>query len=115
MKVWEKRLSKATLVAAADERGSFVSRRDAFTTTSGLMSETVETLWGIQVQGRVASLYKRIRHQRGPMAGAAYAKGDADGPVRQMIRMHIGLLGLPTTLTGSEGTKRRGPGPRRVQ
>ena len=34
------------------------------------------------------------------------AKGEADGSVRQMMRMHIGLLGLPMTLTGSEGTKK---------
>ena len=30
-KVWEKPLSKANLVADDDERGSFVSGRDAFT------------------------------------------------------------------------------------
>ena len=41
-KIWEKLLSKATLVADDDERGSFVSRRDAFTKKPGLMSETVE-------------------------------------------------------------------------
>ena len=43
------------------------------------------------------------------MAGAAYAKGEADGSVRQMMRMHIGLLGLPMTLNGSECTKREWP------
>ena len=100
-KVREKLLSKATLVAADDERGTFVSRRDAFTKKSGLMSETMETPWGIQVQGTAASLYKRIRDWRGTMAGAAYAEGEADGSVRQMMRMHIGLLGLPMTLNGA--------------
>ena len=40
------------------------------------------------------------------MAGAAYAKGEADGSARQMMRMHIGLLGLPMALNGSEGTKK---------
>ena len=54
--MWEKLLSKATLVANDDERGPFVSQRDAFTKKSGLMSETVETPWDIQVQGRAASL-----------------------------------------------------------
>ena len=82
-KVWEKLLSKATLVAADDERGSFVSQRDAFTKKSGLMSETVEIPWDIQVQGRTAGLYKRIRDQRGTMAGAACAKGEADGSVSE--------------------------------
>ena len=96
-KVWEKLLSKATLVADDDERGSFVSRRDAFTKKPGLMSETVEIPWDIQVQGRAASLYKRIRGQRVTMAGAAYAKGEADGSVRQMkvprrvVAIEIGL------------------------
>ena len=78
------------------------SRRGTF------MSETVEIPWDIQLQCREASLYKRIRDQRGTMAGAAYAKGEADGAVRQMMRMHIGLLALPVTLTGSEGTKKEG-------
>ena len=51
-----------------------MSRRDAFTEKPGIMSETVEAPWDIQVQGRAASLglYERIRDQRGTMAGAAY-------------------------------------------
>ena len=43
--LWEKLLSKATLVAADDERGSFLSRRDSFTRKTGLMSETNEVPW----------------------------------------------------------------------
>ena len=107
-KVWEKLLSKAALVAYDDARGSFVSQRDTYTKKAGLMSETVDTPWDIQVQGRAASLYKRIRDQRGTMAGAAYAKGEADGSVRQMMRLHVGLLGprILMTLNGGEGTKR---------
>ena len=49
--LWDKLLSKATLVAAADERGSYMTRRDAFTRKSGLMSETTEVPWDIQIQG----------------------------------------------------------------
>ena len=87
------------MVADDDERGPFVSRRNAFTKKPGLMSETVEIPWpwDIQVQGRAASLYKRIRGQRVTMAGAAYAKGEADGSVRQMkvprrvVAIEIGL------------------------
>ena len=105
-KVWEKLLSKATL---DDERGSFVSRRDAFTKKAGLMSEMVVTPWDIQVQGRVASLCKRIRDQCDTMARVAHSKGEADGSVRQMMRMHIGLLGLQMTLNGSEGMTREWP------
>ena len=96
-KAWEKLLRKATLVAADDERGSFVSPRDAFTKKSGLMYETVETPWDIQVQGRASSLYKGIRDQRGMMAGAAYAKGGADGSVATLTHSRARSLRLLIT------------------
>ena len=37
--LWDKLLSKATLIAADDERGAYMTRRDAFTRKSGLMSD----------------------------------------------------------------------------
>ena len=48
--LWDKLLSKATLVADDDERGAYMTRRDAFTRKSGLMSETAEVPWDIQIQ-----------------------------------------------------------------
>ena len=39
--LWEKLLSKATLVADDDERGAYMTRRDAFTRKSGLMCQKV--------------------------------------------------------------------------
>ena len=48
--LWDRLLSKATLVADDDERGAYMTRRDAFTRKSGLMSEKAEVPWDIQIQ-----------------------------------------------------------------
>ena len=90
--LWEKLLSKATLVADDDERGSFLSRRDSFTRKSGLMSETTEPPWGIQVQGRAAGLWRRIRTQRNTLAGKSSTKPLLGGTARQALGRHMGVL-----------------------
>ena len=82
-KVWAKLLSKATLVADDDERGLFLSRRDSFTRKTGLMSETTEVPWDIQVQGRAAGLWRRIRTQRNTLAGKSFTKPLLAGTARQ--------------------------------
>ena len=98
--LWEKPLSKATLVADADERGSFLSRRDSFTrkTVTGLndMSETTEVPapWDIQVQGRAAGLLRRIRTQRNTSAGKSFTKPPLAGTSRQALGRHMDVLGL---------------------
>ena len=62
--LWDKLLSKATLVADDDERGAYTTRRDAFTRKSGLMPETAEVPWDLQIQGRASGLWRRIKSQR---------------------------------------------------
>ena len=92
--LWEKLLSKATLVADDDERCSFLSRRDSFTRKTGLMSETTEVPWDIQVQVRAAGLWRRIRTQRNTLAGKSFTKPLLAGTARQALRRHMDLLGV---------------------
>ena len=92
--LWENLLSKATLVAADDERGSFLSRRDSFTRKIGLMSETAEAPWDIQVQGRAAGLWRRIRTQRDTLAGKSFTKPLLAGTARQALGRHMDVLAM---------------------
>ena len=92
--LWEKLLSKATLVADDDERGSFLSRRDSFTRKTGLMSETNEVPWDIQVQGRAAGLWRRIRTQGNTLAGKSFAKPVLAGTAREALGRHMAGLGV---------------------
>ena len=93
--LWDKLLSKATLVADDDERGAYMTRRDAFTRKSGLMSETAEVPWDIQIQGRASGLWRRIRSQRNTLAGKAFTKPVVQGTTRQAIGHHMATLGMP--------------------
>ena len=99
--LWEKLLGKATIVADDDKRGSFVSRRDAFTRKSGLMSETREIPWDIRVQGRAAGRWRRIRTHGGTLAGRAFTKPVAQGTARQAPalghHMYMTALGMMQT------------------
>ena len=98
--LWDKLLSKATLVAAADERGAYITRRDAFTRRSGLMSETAEVPWDIWIQGRAPGLWRRIKSQRSTLAGKAFTKPVAKGTTRHEIGHHTAALGMPQRLSG---------------
>ena len=52
-------------MGGAEKRSSFSSRRDAFTRKRGLMSETSEVPWDIQLKGKAGSLLKRL-YDQGP-------------------------------------------------
>ena len=101
--LWEKLLSKATLVADDDERGAYMTRRDAFTRKSGLMSETAEVPWDIQVQGRASGLWRRIKSQRNTLAGKAFTKPVVQGTTRQALGHHMDALGMPKVGGYSKG------------
>ena len=93
--LWDKLLSKATLVADDDERGAYMTRWDAFTRKAGLMSETAEVPWEIQIQGRASDLWRWIRSQRNTLAGKAFTKPVVKGTTRQAIGHHMAALGIP--------------------
>ena len=97
MQLWDKLLSKATLVADDDERGAYMTRRDAFTRKSGLMSETAEVPWDLQIQGRTSGLWRRIKSQRNinTLAGKAITKPIVKCTTRQAIGHHMAALGMP--------------------
>ena len=90
--LWQKLLSKAALIADDDERGLFLSRRDSFTRKTGLMSETTEVPWDIQVQGRAAGLWRRFRTQRNTIAGESFTKPLLEGTARQALGRHMESL-----------------------
>ena len=75
-----------------------MTRRDAFTTCrkSGLMSETSEVPWDIQIQGRASGLWRRITSQRNTLAGKAFTKPVVKGTTRQAICHHniVPALGM---------------------
>ena len=72
-----------------------MTRRDAFTRKSGLMSETAEVPWDIQIQGRASGLWRRIKSQRNTLAGKAFTKPVVKGTTRQAIGHHMAALGMP--------------------
>ena len=82
--LWDKLLSKATLVADDDEWGAYTTRQDAFTRKSGLMSETAEVPWDIQIHGRASGLWRRIKSQRNTLAGKAFTKPVVKGATWQL-------------------------------
>ena len=97
--LWDKLRSKAALVAADDDQGAYMTRQDAFTRKSGLMSETAEVLWDIQIQaqGRASGLRRQIKSQHTTQAGKAFAKPMVTGTTRQAIGHHnYGSLGDAT-------------------
>ena len=63
-------LSQAALVGGAEKRSPFSSRRDAFARKRGLMPETAEVPWDLQLKGKAGGLLKRL-YDQGPstMAG----------------------------------------------
>ena len=82
-------------MADDDERGAYMTRRDAFTRKSGLMSETAEVPWDLQIQGRASGLWRRIKSQRNTLAGKAFTKPVVKGTTRQAIGHHMAALGMP--------------------
>ena len=100
--LWDKLLSKAALVADDDERGAYMTRRDAFTRGPGLMPEAAEVPWDIQIQGRASGLWRRIRSQRNTYTGSTMAGKDFTKPVvkgitRQAIGHHMAALSRDAT------------------
>ena len=59
--VWEGLLSKATLVGHYEGQNTFSSRKDAFIRKGGLMSETSEVPWDVQMKCRSSGLHKRLQ------------------------------------------------------
>ena len=58
------------------------------------MSETTDVPWDIQVQGRAAGLWRRIRTQRNTLAGKSFTKPILAGTARQAIGRHMDVLGV---------------------
>ena len=56
------------------------------------MSETTEVPWDIQVQGRAAGLWRRIRTQRNTLAGKSFTKPLLAGTARQALGRHMDVL-----------------------
>ena len=69
-----------------------MTRRDAFTRKSGLMSETAEVPWDIQIHGRASGLWRRIKSQRITLAGKAFTKPVVQGTTRQAIGHHMAAV-----------------------
>ena len=58
------------------------------------MSETTEVPWDIQVQGRAAGLWRRIRTQRSTLAGKSFTKPLLAGTAHQALGRHMDVLGV---------------------
>ena len=84
-----------------------MTRRDAFTRKSGLMSEAAEVPWGIQVQGRAYGLWRRSKSQRNTLAGKAFTKPVVRGTTRQALGHHMAALGMPQVGGYSKGEWRQ--------
>ena len=106
--VWEGLLSQATLVGGAEKRSTFNSRRDAFARKRGLMSETAEVPWDIQLKGEAGSLLKRL-YDQGPstMAGRMMPAHPPPTSVAGSMLQHAQDIGLnPRTPVGPWAWKR---------
>ena len=64
------------------------------TRKSGLMSKTTEVPWDIQVQGRAAGLWRRIRTPRTTLAGKSFTKPLLVGTARQALGRHMDVMGV---------------------
>ena len=106
--MWEGLLSQATLVGGAEKRSAFNSRRDAFARNRGLMSETAEVPWDIQLKGKAGSLLKRL-YDQGPstMAGRMMPAHPPPTSVAASMLQHAQDIGLnPRAPVGPRAWKR---------
>ena len=97
---WQDILGKAVRLGSRGGKVvSFEDRKDSFIKKGGLMMETTETPWDIQVQTKGAGTWRRLKRQNGSLA-SAMMRGAINGgavldPYLKGMTADLAALGLP--------------------